>query len=237
MCGRYTLLDPLAVEAALGGTFGIRPFARKSRYNIAPAQINPVVALGPDSAPRLVDMNWGMVPFWERGAKPTFAPINARSEEVLAKPTFSHAVQKRRCAVPADGFYEWRTVGNGTKQPFFFSLRDAAVFWIAGIYEDGAETRPPGYALLTTRPNELVAGTHSRMPVILSGSRAKAWIEPGPITPSVLAAFTSPFPADGMRAWPVSRLVNKATVDVPECVAPVSETEDASASTDQPELF
>jgi putative SOS response-associated peptidase YedK len=232
-------LDPLAVEAALGGTFGIRTFGRKSRYNIAPAQINPVVALGPDSAPDLFDMSWGMVPLWARGAKPSFAPINARSEDVLAKATFRNAVQQRRCAVPADGFYEWRTIGHGTKQPFFFSLRDAAVFWIAGIYEERADPRPPSYALLTTEPNELVARTHHRMPVILSGSQAKAWIEPGAMTPGILAKFTVPYPAKEMRSWPVAKWVNQAAIDAPECVEPISETEDAAspAPTDQPELF
>jgi putative SOS response-associated peptidase YedK len=222
MCGRYTITDREAARIVLAETFGIADATRGPRYNVAPRQLNPVVSAGADSAPALSSMSWGLVPFWDRSEKPKIAPINARSEDVLTKPMFRRAVQKRRCAVLADGFYEWATLAGGAKQPYYLTITDRAPFFLAGIFEDAASERPASYALLTTRPNAVLDPFHDRMPIILTGQEARDWVKPGEMTAEMLSGFREPFPAEWMQAWPVSTLVNRPAVDLPGCVAPVS---------------
>lgn len=221
MCGRYTIEKAEAMRRLLelmtGETVEIGP-----RYNVAPAQDNPVVAHAAGEArPRVHRMRWGLVPFWEKNEKPKFAPINARSEEMMGKPTFRQSVQKRRCAVPADGFYEWRRPDERTKIPHLISLRDRAPFFIAGLYEDATAIRPETYALLTCAPNRLMEPIHDRMPVILTPETLARWLRPGPITPEEVASICVPYDASAMQEWAVSSVVNNARHDVPECVVPV----------------
>jgi putative SOS response-associated peptidase YedK len=221
MCGRYGLVDPKRMIADMvfipGVTF---PEELRPRYNIAPSQNNPVVATDDLGTPRGALMRWGLVPFWDKSEKPKFAPINARSEDVLSKPMFRQSVQKRRCLVLADGFYEWKRVDEKTKIPHFISLRDGAPFFIAGIYELATEVRPETYALLTTGPNELMEAVHNRMPVILDQEAGKRWLQPGALAADQVADLCRPFQADRMRAYPVSSIVNAPRNDVPECIVP-----------------
>jgi putative SOS response-associated peptidase YedK len=165
-------------------------------------------------------MRWGLVPFWEKSEKPKIAPINAKSEEIAAKPMFRQAVQKRRCLVPADGFFEWKKLGEDVKQPFHIGLTDGRPFYFAAIFEPGNETRPMTVALLTTRPNTLMETIHTRMPVMLNSENAKAWLEARPLPPDELSRLSAPYPADEMRAVPVSRLVNNPRNDSAELLIP-----------------
>ena len=220
MCGRYTIRDPKALAEMIERITG-EVVKITARYNVAPSQTNPVVRMADDTSPRMTEMRWGLVPFWERSEKPKFAPINARSEEMMTKPMFKQSVQERRCVVPADGFFEWHKLDEKTKVPFYIGLKDGGPFYIAGIYEKATDTRPDTYALLTTGPNELMKGIHDRMPVIMDEAEAKQWLAPGKHTPDEVTAMCGSFPAAKMRAFPVSTIVNSPRNDVPECVEPV----------------
>lgn len=221
MCGRYTLKNPRdvlsAYRAAVGALAELAP-----RYNAAPSQLLPVLHRAGD-APAAELMRWGLVPFWDKSAKPRIAPINARAEDALAKPTFKQALQKRRCLVLADGFFEWQKQDpeGKLKVPFHIQLRGAKPFAFAGIYEASTETRPATFAFLTTRPNALMEPIHDRMPVILRPEAEERWLEPGPLDAAALEQIAQPYPAEQMEAYPVHRLVSNPRNDVPECVQPV----------------
>ncbi|MBA4377848.1 MAG: SOS response-associated peptidase [Gemmatimonas sp.] len=223
MCGRFTLtLTPeetarlLALEAALDGEPASPP-----RWNIAPGQ--PIAAASqesPDAPRRLRYLDWGLVPRWSRGPGGGARPINARSETVADKPAFRDAWRRRRCLVPADGFYEWQRRG-GAKQPWLFRLKDAPGFAMAGIWETW--TSPEGLplhtcALLTTEANALMLPVHDRMPVILRPESFADWLVTPPESAHTLHTLLRPYPADEMTAWPVSPAVNSPHNDAPNLV-------------------
>jgi len=223
MCGRYTLKD---VKAA-AGKYGIAAdvlAAMGSRFNICPSQLVPVVRPTAGGLAGEV-MKWGLVPFWDESEKPKMAPINARSEEVLAKPTFRQSLQRRRCLVLADGFYEWQRLDEDTKIPFHIQLKAGRPFAMAGIFEDATTTRPATLAMLTTRPNAIMEPIHNRMPVILTEESEERWLTDGPIDAESLSSITNPYAADEMEAFAVSRLVNNPRNDAPECVEPVPDAQ------------
>ena len=220
MCGRYTLADPNRVNEACFYEFSVRWPELKPRYNIMRSQLLPTISLNSEERAVANTMRWGLVPSWDKSEKPKITPINARSEEVTEKPMFKQAIQKRRCLVPADGFFEWKRIGEEAKQAFWIHLVDKQPFWIAGIFESGAENKPDTYALLTTRPNTLMAAIHDRMPVMLTKEGAHDWLRNGPITPDELGHLASPYAAKQMRAVAVSTLVNNTRNDGSEILAP-----------------
>lgn len=225
MCGRFTLtLTPeetarlLALEAALD----VAP-ASPPRWNVAPGQpIAAAVQESPDAPRRLRYLDWGLVPRWSRGPAGGARPINARSETVADKPAFRDAWRRRRCLVPADGFYEWQRRG-GAKQPWLFRLKDAPGFAMAGIWEtwtpaDGSPQHT--CALLTTEANALMLPVHDRMPVILRRESFADWLTVPPDAAHSLHPLLRPYPADEMTAWPVSPAVNSPHNDAPHLVLP-----------------
>jgi len=220
MCGRYTLKKPeavalaYAVAAKLIQTIG-------ARYNAAPSQSLPVVLRSGAEC-----MTWGLIPYWETSAKPKMAPTNARSEEALHKPMFRSALQKRRCLVLADGFFEWRSLDKKTKVPHHIQMKAGRPFAMAGIYEEATDQRPATFALLTTRPNELMIPIHDRMPVILSPEGEVRWLANDGMDKPTLDRLATPYPSIEMEAFTVSSLVNSPRHDVAECVQPVPFQED-----------
>ncbi len=221
MCGRYTLQDPERLDALIASITEEAYATVAARFNVAPSQQNPVIAMGPDGRPHASAMRWGLVPYWDRSETPKFAPINARSEEMLEKPTFKQSLQKRRCLVPADGYFEWKRRDERTKTPYLISLKDRRPFFFAGIYETATEDRPATYALLTCAPNPTLAAIHDRMPVILPPSAVDRWLQPGPLTSEGVKELCVSYDAAEMQAWAVSSIVNNARNEVPECVVPV----------------
>ena len=220
MCGRYYLLAP---PAELAGLFGLADVPDASpRYNIAPTQ--PVLAVGPDRAglPAVASFRWGLVPPWSAGPKP--GPINARAETAADKPTFAEAFRRRRCLIPASGFFEWSRRGK-VKQPFAIRLADGRPFAFAGLWEAWRpESGPPllTCALLTTAANELLRPVHDRMPVILDPRHFGLWTDRAVREPAELAPLLRPFAADRMRACPVDPWVNDARHDDPRCLGPAA---------------
>lgn len=197
----------------LAGWFGIGPenipwFGPS--YNIAPQSVQPVVRLNRDSGSReFALLRWGLVPFWAKDAKLGYSTFNARSEEASRKPAFREALKTRRCLVPADAFYEWKRLDPKTKQPFAIALKSGEPCAFAGLWDrwqpnEGAALET--FTILTTGPNELMVPIHNRMPVILAPHDYERWLSPGdPARPPV--DLLRPFPAEKMRAWPVSERV------------------------------
>lgn len=203
--------------------FGIDWKIPAPRYNIAPNQIVSIFVKDEQDHAVATVARWNLIPFVEPADKPGYLRTNARSEEVLTKPSYREPLQKRRCLVPADGFYEWEHLHAGrVKLPWAFELAGRRPFTFAGLWERGNDTRPPSFTILTTTPNELVAKIHNRMPVMLSNESAKRWITPGPLTKETLAPFVVPFPAGRLRSHRVSSALNSVRNDTAEAAAPAS---------------
>jgi putative SOS response-associated peptidase YedK len=194
MCGRYSLgKKPKELPQA-------QPFI--PRFNIAPGQ--DALVMAQDRSMR--GMRWGLVPRWAAEENGGHKLINARSETLSSKPAFKSSVVDRRCAVPADSFYEWRRDG-ALKRPFRFIIRGEEPFFFAAIWDrwkrmDGSTVE--SFSIITTEANDLVRAIHGRMPVILTEAAASKWLEPG-LVDSILL---KPFPSDGMECYAVSTRLN-----------------------------
>lgn len=203
MCGRFTLTRP---ARQVSDFLGVEVHEFSPRYNIAPTQ--PVLTLR-QSGPAL--LRWGLVPSWADDLSIGARMLNARAETVAEKPAYRAAFARRRCLVPADGFYEWLTQGKA-KLPIHFRPR-AGLFALAGIWERWQELE--SFALLTTEANELVRPAHERMPVVLPREAWAAWLAEAPFEGDWLA----PFPAEQMEAVSASPWVNNARNEGPACWA------------------
>jgi len=222
MCGRFSLaLDP----EELREVFGLveTPTLWIPRYNIAPTQ--PVAVITDAARPTLDYMRWGLVPSWTKDISIGQKLINARAETIREKPSFRSAFSRRRCLIPADGFFEWKKPEGGKKlpaEPYYFRLRDGKPFAFAGLWEiwhspEGDELKT--CTILTTDANELVGTVHQRMPILFEVDEAWTWLQP--LAADTLLALLKPFPAEKMEAYPVSRLVNDPKQDDPQCVQPI----------------
>jgi len=219
MCGRYTLFtdpDRLAerFQAELPAD-GLRP-----RYNAAPTQHLPVILNG--AGPRRIErLQWGLIPFWAKDPGIGSRMINARAETVAEKPAFRAAFRKRRCLVPADGFYEWRKEPGGSKTPMRFTRADGAPFAFAGLWEtwdapDGSPLRT--FTIITGLPNELVAPVHDRMPAILLPEHEAIWLDDD-AEPAIWQDILRPYPSAAMTVAAASRRVNAVSNDDPGVLA------------------
>ena len=224
MCGRFARRS---TQELLADWFGVAleemPWFAPS-FNIAPQSFQPVVRLDRDAGKRgFALLRWGLVPHWAKDAKLSFSTINARAEEVASKPAFREALKKRRCLVPADAFFEWQRLDARSKQPFAIALKDGEPYAFAGLWEswhsaDGETLET--FTILTTTPNEIMAPIHNRMPVILEPKDYERWLDPGdPARPPV--DLLRPYPAEQMRAWPVSERVGNVRYNDPELLEPV----------------
>jgi putative SOS response-associated peptidase YedK len=158
----------------------------------------------------LLPARWGLIPSWRQEPK---GIINARCETLNEKPSFSESFERRRCLIPADGFYEWRNSGKSS-QPYYFQMKDEELFYFAGIWDQwrrGAESIT-SCAIITTTPNDLLETIHDRMPVILPAETHKAWLARD-TRPIELLSFLNPFPAAAMKRHPVSQQVNHAQAE------------------------
>src|SRR5262245_44785632 len=225
MCGRYTLrVSP----AELAEIFGVLETIEWSpRYNIAPTQTVAAVRPREQGGGReLALLKWGLIPFWAKDARIASSLINARAETVATKPAFRAALKKKRCLIPADGFYEWQAVpGQKTKQPYYITVCDAPVFAFAGLWEHW--TNPEGArvdtcSIITTDANELMQKVHTRMPVILDRDDYDLWLDRDVQDSEEVLPLLKPFPASRMQLVPISTLVNSPRNDKPECIAPAA---------------
>ena len=164
----------------------------------------------------------GLIPYWARDPKIAYKTINARAETVDTAPSYREAFKKRRCLIPADGFYEWRTIG-GTKVPFAIGMKDDRPFrfcWTMGGLEDPATDEwLRSCTIITGDPNDLVSQIHTRMPVILPEERHEKWL--GEIEDGDLKELLKPYPADQMKMWPISQRVNSPKNDDEAILSPI----------------
>ncbi|MBV6457172.1 MAG: putative SOS response-associated peptidase YedK [Fimbriimonadaceae bacterium] len=217
MCARFTLRTDSFGLAHLFGLEGAPNF--EPRYNIAPTQFVPMVT-APKGERQWDAATWGLIPTWVNDLKKTSRPVNARAETIAVKPMFRHAFRRRRCLVPADGYFEWQNRGK-YKQPFFFHRPHDEPFAFAGIYEDHPEFGRT-CALVTSEPNAQVAEYHDRMPVILLEEDFEAWLDPKCEDINLLQAFLTPS-AEFMEIYPVNRIVGNPRIDIPECIQRVDD--------------
>jgi putative SOS response-associated peptidase YedK len=221
VCVRYTLHKTDAALAAISRALGVlleTPEGSRPRYNVSLTDTMPVVALG-TGGPVVRAMRWGLVPSSDRGKARPRLLANARSETAASMPAFRAGIAGRRALVPANGFYEWMSRA-GVKWPYLFTLRDEEPFAFAGIWEPAADNLPETYCLLTTEPNEVVAGVHNRMPVILAPDSMPRWLGDRPLEAKELAGLVRPIAADRMESRPVSRYVSNSRHEGPGCLAP-----------------
>jgi putative SOS response-associated peptidase YedK len=167
-------------------------------------------------------LRWGLVPFWADDPLMGNRLINARSEEVAAKPVFRAAFRKRRCLVPASGFFEWQRAPTGRrKQPWYYTVTGHDLFAFAGLWELWDKGgRLESFTILTCRPNELVAQVHDRMPVIVKPECFDLWLDPSVEDNERLAPVLKPFPTPSMSARRVSTRVNTPANDDPSLIEP-----------------
>ena len=222
MCGRFTIVPTIDFHER----FSLPPGpAIRPRYNVAPGQEVPVIIR--EDRNRAVFMLWGLIPSSPRdpvGGRPM---INARAETLTERTAFREAVQNRRCLVPASGFYEWKKEGK-RRVPFYIRLKTSPLFAFAGLYEalrDSQGRELGTFTIITTEPNELVAGLHDRMPAILPREQEEGWIGAGRIGPADLARILVPYPCGEMEAYPVSGRVNDPMNEEPGLIQPLPELE------------
>jgi putative SOS response-associated peptidase YedK len=224
MCGRYTLIklsDFTDMFPWISPADDPPPEAAPPRYNIAPTQ---PIAVVPNNGKNQVEFfRWGLVPFWARDISAGAKMINARAETLSRKPAFQKLLERRRCIVPASGFYEWKKFdpSGKAKQPMYIRMIGAKPFAFAGLWDtwrspDGSKLR--SCTIITGAPNELVASIHNRMPAILRPEDYRKWLEPGEVDSGALQKLLAPYPAEQMEAIPVSRAVNNVATDTPECI-------------------
>jgi putative SOS response-associated peptidase YedK len=230
MCGRFVQKTPLGEIRVLFETQNPVPNA-PPHYNAAPTQDLAVVRYNPESRERALDLlRWGLVPLWAKDL--SFGPkcINARSETVATNNIFREAFQRRRCLVPADGFYEWQKAGGKT-QPYAIIPKEGvpqegAIFAFAGLWErwknpaDGSILR--SFAIVTGLPNPLTRPIHERMPVILPKAAWPLWLGDAEASPDELLALLAPYPAELMRAYPIGPAVGNVKNDEPGLLDPLA---------------
>lgn len=250
MCGRFALTSPtdelagyfnVLVKTQLSPRYNIAPTQPVAcvRQTVGSAA-EPSTPQGP-AARELVSLRWGLIPYWAKDPAIGSRMINARSESVADKPAFKEAFRKRRCLVVADGFYEWKRL-QAAKQPYFIFMEDRSPFAFAGLWERwkpgagqldkitgpgrpevtmSADGRVESCSFLTTGPNELMETIHDRMPVIVPPEHWNTWLDPEIDDPEALEELLLPYPAEKMRAHPVSTHVNNPGNDDPTCVEPL----------------
>ena len=221
MCGRFTSrATPKQVKKEFKAAVE-NPAILTPRYNIAPTQMIPVVL--DDTGTRIVtQLKWGLVPSWAKDALIGSRMINARAETVAEKPSFRDAFKRRRCIVPASGFYEWKRAAKGAKQPFYFYLKDKEVFGFAGLWEEWTDKETGDLletcTIITTEANAVLEPIHDRMPVILKSGDYDRWLDTKETDTEKLKTLLVPYPAAEMSSHAVSRAVNSPTADAPELI-------------------
>lgn len=196
----------------------------RPRYNIAPTQDVPIIIS--ESQYMVVMMKWGLVPFWAKDPKIGNRLINARAETIATSPAFRASVKKRRCLVPATGFFEWRKA-NDRRTPYYCHLKDDSFFAFAGLYDrwktpDGTDLMT--FTIVTTVPNALISKLHNRMPVMLQRKHEETWLGHEQLDPSELKRMLGPYPTNEMEIYPVSPAVGNPRNEFEELVRPLAST-------------
>jgi putative SOS response-associated peptidase YedK len=222
MCGRYTVTATPEVLRALFGYAEQPNFP--PRYNVAPTQPIAVVRLM-NGKRQFALVRWGLLPSWVKDPKAFSLLINARGETVNEKPAYKAAMKRRRCLIPADGFYEWKALGN-RKQPYYIRAKSGVPFAFAGLWETW--TGPNGEeletaAIVTTAANQTLAPIHDRMPVVIAPDQFDLWLSNGYEDTTAASALIKPAPNELLETYPVRSDVNRVANDNPRLIEPSTE--------------
>ena len=236
MCGRFTQERPASDLAEI---FAAEPLADElgARYNVAPTD-DAFVVVQREERRALTAYRWGLIPHWSTDLKGGSRMFNARAETITASPAFREAFRRRRCIVPVDSFYEWKREGT-VRQPYRVTRADGLPLALAGLW---AGWRDPEidevrrtFTIVTTTPNEAMAGLHDRMPVVLDVSAWDRWLVDGragpPVDEGELLAMLQPTDDVELRIYPVNRYVNDVRQDGPELIEPLSDPPAAGVAT------
>jgi putative SOS response-associated peptidase YedK len=234
MCGRFAQYAPIDIDAEaeaalrdldpqldLAGTL----MQREPRYNLAPTQTAAVLARNADGQLEVKGLKWGLVPSWAKDTKIASAGINARFETVAEKPMFRTAFKKRRCIVPMNGYYEWKVLDDGSKQPYFIHAPERTALLCAGLWDAWKPKEEPDaewlrtFVLVTGEPGKVSGDIHNRQPVILPADRLGAWLDG---TADDATRVLTDLPEATLTYYPVTKAVGSVKNHGPELVEPIA---------------
>ncbi|MEA1946674.1 MAG: SOS response-associated peptidase [Thermodesulfobacteriota bacterium] len=225
MCGRFSQFSSFQ---KIQQTFNIETvlFETIPNYNVAPTQ-EILTIIKHDNENKLEKLHWGLVPFWARDISIGSRMINARAETVAGKPSFRNAFKKRRCLIPADGFYEWKGE-KGNKQPYYVFIPSSEPFAFAGLWErwtdKDEESVYNSCTIITTAASESIREIHHRMPVILDPKFHEKWLNAKIQDPKDLEIILRDGLIHDMKYYPVLKLVNSVKNNDPNCIKPIDES-------------
>jgi putative SOS response-associated peptidase YedK len=224
MCGRFTitvsfeeLLARYLVES------DIAPF-HSPRYNVAPGQNVPAL-IHDGTVIRIGQLKWGLVPSWAKDEKMGYKMINARAETIMEKPAFQKLIVRKRAIIPADGFYEWKTIDDKHKQPMRMMLKNKEIFSMAALFDIWVSpngSKLSTFTIITTTPNRLVEPIHNRMPVILKREDERRWLDRNNEDAADLLSLLRPYPEEDMLAYPVSPKVGNVKHESAACIEEIA---------------
>ncbi len=227
MCGRFVSSTPVSALAEQFLAEEVKAPEKEASFNVAPTDEVYAVAAS-KGVRKLGTFRWGLVPSWADDVSVGNRMINLRAEGVSDKPSFRRLLQRRRCVIPADGFYEWKDMGKGRKkQPFLIRSKDGRPLALAGLWEVWKDREDQdaewlrSCTILTTDANDLVAPLHDRMPAILAPEAWDMWLDEEVTDVDVLAALLRPYPSERLEMWPVSTDVNSVQNNRPDLVEPL----------------
>lgn len=218
MCGRFLLVDIEKISERFN--VQIQSSNLRKRYNISPGQ--PVQIIFQESSNKMEEMKWGLIPHWAKDPSMGNRMINARSDSLLEKPSFRESLIKRRCLVPANGFYEWKKLGI-EKVPYLIHLKGFSLFAFAGLYDiwrDENGNIIKSFTIITTNANSFMKEIHDRMPVILKKEDEEIWVNKNERDIKKLINLLKPYPSEEMYAYPVSKKVNNPNYDSEDLIKP-----------------
>jgi putative SOS response-associated peptidase YedK len=220
MCGRFSLHTP---ESQIREAFNLdhtEPLGLNPHYNIAPSQQIPVIR-DTETDREMVLAQWGLVPHWSKEPKTKYSTINARIESVADKPTYRTPFKRRRCLIPADGFYEWKVV-NGNKIPHYIRMRDSSVFAFAGLWDhwEGEDGSIESCSIIVMPANEVMKPIHERMPAIIAPAHYDLWMDSRMTDKDEIMQYLTSAPSSQLTAYPVSTWVNSPKNNDERCIQP-----------------
>ena len=224
MCGRFVQVEKPEFYAEHFGAEFVRTETLRENYNVAPTQ-QVYAVVEHDDERTLTSFRWGLVPFWAKDLKIGSKSINARSETASSKPTFRDSFKKRRCLIPADGFYEWERKAKG-KLPHYIKAKGGGPLPLAGLWsswrDPETDERVLTCTILTGSPNSMMKEIHDRMPVILPPESWDTWLDRDNTDVEALNGLMTSYPSELLTEYAVSTLVNKVANNTPDLLTPLT---------------
>ena len=220
MCGRFTIHT---TEAKIREAFHLPDnsvLELKPRFNIAPSQDIPIIR-DTETSREMIMAQWGLVPNWSKEPKTKYSTINARIESVAEKPTYRTPFKRRRCLIPADGFYEWKVV-NGNKIPHHIRMRNGGIFAFAGLWDrrEGDGQTLDSCTIIVMPSNEVMKPIHVRMPAIITPANYDWWLDSRITDKQEIFRYLTSAPSSQLTTFPVSTWVNVPKYDDERCILP-----------------